>query len=171
MRYVRTLKGLSPAHVKLVTKEMARSVEVISKSPRSNVLNHQSVSQADILRKLLCYSTAILEDRHICIGHRFHLEHRVKRIMTRKKFLSFVSSHSERKINCAIYVSLLFSDIDECTSKTHDCDRTALCKNSEGSFSCTCKPGYKRDGKKCKGSTRNYRIVCFYQSNTFVIDS
>ena len=32
MRYVRTLKGLSPAHVKLVTKEMARSVEVILKS-------------------------------------------------------------------------------------------------------------------------------------------
>ena len=45
MHYVRTLKGLSPAHVKLVTKEMARSVEVILKSA---VLNHQSVSQADI---------------------------------------------------------------------------------------------------------------------------
>ena len=104
-------------------------------------------------------------------GIAFILEHRVKRIMTRKKFLSFVYSHTERKINCAIYVSLLFSDIDECSSKTHDCDRTALCKNTEGSFSCTCKPGYKRDGKKCKGSTRNYRIVCFYQSNTFVIDS
>ena len=44
MRYVRTLKGLSPAHVKLVTKEMARSVEVILKSARPHVLNHQSVS-------------------------------------------------------------------------------------------------------------------------------
>ena len=47
MRYVRTLKGLSPAHVKLVTKEMARSVEVNFRK-RSNVLNQQSVSQADI---------------------------------------------------------------------------------------------------------------------------
>ncbi|CAH3021447.1 unnamed protein product, partial [Porites evermanni] len=42
-------------------------------------------------------------------------------------------------------------DIDECTSKIHNCDRNALCKNTEGSFTCTCKPGYKGDGKKCKG--------------------
>ena len=56
-------------------------------------------------------------------------------------------------------------DIDECTSKIHNCDRNALCKNTEGSFTCTCKPGYKGDGKKCKGNylsrTRNYRILCF----------
>ena len=38
--------------------------------------------------------------------------------MTRKKFLSFVSSHTKRKINFVIYVSLLFSDIHECTSMT-----------------------------------------------------
>ena len=33
----------------------------------------------------------------------------------------------------------------------------------------------KGDGEKCKGkylsSTRNYRILCFYLSNTFVMDS
>ena len=50
--------------------------------------------------------------------------------------------------------------------KTHNCDRNELCKNTEGSFSCTCKPGYKGDGKKCKGKylsrTRNYRILYFY---------
>ena len=56
-------------------------------------------------------------------------------------------------------------DIDECTSKIHNCDRNALCKNTEGSFTCTCKPGYKGDGKMCNGKylsrTRNYRILCF----------
>ena len=56
-------------------------------------------------------------------------------------------------------------DIDECTSKIHNCDRNALCKNTEGSFTCTCKPGYKGDSKKCNGKylsrTRNYRILCF----------
>ena len=45
----------------------------------------------------------------------------------------------------------VFSEIAECTSKTHNCDRNGLCKNTEGSFTCTCKPGYKGDGKKCKG--------------------
>ena len=51
---------------------------------------------------------------------------------------------------CVIILSL-FSDIDECTSKTHNCDRNALCKNTEGSFTCTCNRGYKGDGKNCKG--------------------
>ena len=32
-------------------------------------------------------------------------------------------------------------DIDECTSKIHNCDRNGLCKNTEGCFTCTCKPG------------------------------
>ena len=46
----------------------------------------------------------------------------------------------------------VFSEIDECLSKIHNCDRNALCKNTEGSFTCTCKPGYKGDGKKCRGN-------------------
>ncbi|CAH3148806.1 unnamed protein product [Porites evermanni] len=33
------------------------------------------------------------------------------------------------------------ADIDECTSKIHDCDKNVLCKNTEASFTCTCKPG------------------------------
>ena len=49
----------------------------------------------------------------------------------------------------------VFLEIDECTSKIHNCDRNALCKNTEGSFSCTCKTGYKGDGKKCRGNFKN----------------
>ena len=43
MHYVRTLKGLSPAHVKLVTKEMARSVEVNLKSALMFLISNQLV--------------------------------------------------------------------------------------------------------------------------------
>ena len=53
--------------------------------------------------------------------------------------------------NLCVIILSLFSDIDECTSKTHNCDRNALCKNTEGSFTCTCNRGYKGDGKNCKG--------------------
>ena len=53
--------------------------------------------------------------------------------------------------NRCVIILTLFSDIDECTSKTHNCDRNALCKNTEGSFTCTCNRGYKGDGKNCKG--------------------
>ena len=45
MRYVRTLKALSPALVKLVTKEMARSVEVILKSALMYLITNQLVGR------------------------------------------------------------------------------------------------------------------------------
>ncbi|XP_022807757.1 signal peptide, CUB and EGF-like domain-containing protein 2 [Stylophora pistillata] len=40
-------------------------------------------------------------------------------------------------------------DVDECTTNTHYCDINAECNNTEGSFNCNCKVGFKGDGKKC----------------------
>ena len=54
--------------------------------------------------------------------------------------------------------------MDECTSEIHNCDRNALCKNTEGSFTCTCKAGYKGDGKKCRGNFKKRSNVLNYQS-------
>ena len=45
-----------------------------------------------------------------------------------------------------------FLDIDECMNKTHSCDVNVVCNNTEGSYNCTCKPGYSGDGKKCIGN-------------------
>ena len=44
-----------------------------------------------------------------------------------------------------------FSDVDECTSGTHDCDTNAACTNTLGSFSCQCHTSshYYGDGKTC----------------------
>ena len=44
----------------------------------------------------------------------------------------------------------LFVDIDEC-EVIMQCDRNALCSNSEGSFNCTCESGYSGDGTTCVG--------------------
>ncbi|XP_078351625.1 uncharacterized protein LOC144636320 isoform X2 [Oculina patagonica] len=41
-------------------------------------------------------------------------------------------------------------DIDECTALTHDCSADALCINTKGSYSCSCKPGYSGDGRNCE---------------------
>ncbi|XP_038664090.1 signal peptide, CUB and EGF-like domain-containing protein 2 isoform X14 [Scyliorhinus canicula] len=41
-------------------------------------------------------------------------------------------------------------DVDECTEGTDDCHIDAICQNTYMSYKCTCKPGYKGDGKKCK---------------------
>lgn len=41
-----------------------------------------------------------------------------------------------------------FLDINECLDLT-SCDVNADCTNINGSFSCSCKPGYTGDGKTC----------------------
>ena len=48
-------------------------------------------------------------------------------------------------------VSILSLDIDECLANTHECAAKADCKNTEGSFTCTCHDGYQGDGKTCRG--------------------
>ncbi|KAL9962016.1 hypothetical protein ACROYT_G031070 [Oculina patagonica] len=60
------------------------------------------------------------------------------------------------------------ADIDECTTNSHGCDVNAICKNTVGSYNCTCKPGFKGDGKKCTNFTMNSAILAdnaFYQSS------
>ncbi|KAI3840371.1 hypothetical protein MKX03_005867 [Papaver bracteatum] len=36
-------------------------------------------------------------------------------------------------------------DIDECTTSRHNCSKGSSCQNEEGSFSCICNKGYKRE--------------------------
>ena len=44
------------------------------------------------------------------------------------------------------------SDIDECTTKTDNCDVNAVCTNTAGSHLCACKSGYSGDGITCYGN-------------------
>ena len=59
----------------------------------------------------------------------------------------------ERKDQSTIPKLLFFLDINECKgSSLHDCHSNATCKNTVGSFNCTCKQGFHGDGKiSCKG--------------------
>ena len=43
-------------------------------------------------------------------------------------------------------------DINECKEGLHGCHVNAICNNNEGSYNCTCKPGFTGDGRNsCKG--------------------
>ena len=44
------------------------------------------------------------------------------------------------------------SDIDECTTKTDNCDVNAACTNTVGSHLCACKFGSSGDGITCYGN-------------------
>ena len=51
------------------------------------------------------------------------------------------------------------------------CSSDAICNNTHGSFNCSCKPGYKRDGKNCTGNFHfsiwsarmSSNALCFFQ--------
>ena len=53
-------------------------------------------------------------------------------------------------INEFFLILLIFSiDVDECSEGSHNCDQ--FCNNTDGSFTCSCEPGFKlsTDHKSC----------------------
>ena len=43
------------------------------------------------------------------------------------------------------------ADVDECSTSVPVCDFNADCKNTRGSYHCTCKAGFTGDGRTCTG--------------------
>ena len=52
-----------------------------------------------------------------------------------------------------LYLFVVLTDDDECTSGEANCDRNAKCINTLGSYKCDCVPGYSGDGYTCRGLT------------------
>ena len=48
------------------------------------------------------------------------------------------------------FLSYYSADINECSLNTDNCDANAACADTEGSFTCTCNPGYEGDGVTCQ---------------------
>ncbi|KAH0521124.1 Signal peptide, CUB and EGF-like domain-containing protein 2 [Microtus ochrogaster] len=73
-----------------------------------------------------------------------------------------------------------FADVDECAQRLDDCHVDALCQNTPASYKCSCKPGYKGEGRQCDDVDEcdnelnggcvhdclnipgNYRCTCFH---------
>ena len=55
---------------------------------------------------------------------------------------------------------LCAADINECLGGLSDCDRRALCKNTEGSYTCTCTDGTLGDGKSCTSKSSDLMCCC-----------
>ena len=41
------------------------------------------------------------------------------------------------------------ADVDECEVDSNNCHEKSQCTNTEGSFACSCYPGYTGDGVAC----------------------
>ena len=51
--------------------------------------------------------------------------------------------------NYYMFCTSLYVDIDECENGEDNCHENAQCTNTEGSFTCSCNPGYTGDGVNC----------------------
>ena len=60
---------------------------------------------------------------------------------------------------------VLHADVNECESNdSNNCDENAQCTNTDGSYTCSCNPGYSGDGVSCtsKLATTVLAISCTY---------
>ena len=53
-------------------------------------------------------------------------------------------------------VSFDDTDINDCALGTHTCHKDAVCTDTTGSYSCTCKEGYAGDGESCTGIIKQH---------------
>lgn len=70
-----------------------------------------------------------------------------------------------RFYNLMFLLPFIHTDIDECTSNSHNCHASlATCKNTFGSFKCNCIQGYTGDGVLCLGDTYIYLGCAVYET-------
>ena len=60
----------------------------------------------------------------------------------------------QQSIKLLSKLNLWFTDVDECTDGSHNCDANAACTNVGGSFTCACNSGYTGDGTSCAGKNK-----------------
>lgn len=66
-----------------------------------------------------------------------------------------------------IVISL--TDIDECTTKTHNCSENATCTDTAGSFVCECKAGFTGNGTYCQGKAN--AVTCSSEDSIAISDA
>ena len=61
------------------------------------------------------------------------------------------------------------SDVDECQMSTHNCSDNATCINTEGSFNCSCKTGYRGNGYNCTVGAFKTLLIFFTFLRIFLL--
>ena len=60
-------------------------------------------------------------------------------------------------------ILLIYADINECDHDDgNNCHENAQCTNTEGSFTCSCQPGYTGDGINCTSKLLHEWLILLY---------
>ena len=85
--------------------------------------------------------------------------------MAREKYLTSVLIE---KIHANLFIYLFvhfYPDLDECHAFPNSCHLNAECRNTQGSYSCHCRPGYQGNGLNC--TCEFSFLFSFYSSSHF----
>lgn len=64
----------------------------------------------------------------------------------------------------------VITDINECYTGLHDCDENAVCNNTIGSFTCSCKSSFFGNGRECRSKKDNIiNFIIGYQLHLLLI--
>jgi len=75
-------------------------------------------------------------------------------------FVSFFKKKNISTMNAIFFFFFFFHlDTNECSTKNGGCHSDAICTNTVGSFSCSCKLGYQGNGFDCSGT---FPFLLFY---------
>ena len=82
-------------------------------------------------------------------------------LLNKENFETFLKTWTQTSRPNLIIVNVqmiifILTDIDKCSTKTHNCNLNANCTNTDGSFKCVWKEGYTGDGKSCSGKTHEF---------------
>ena len=68
-----------------------------------------------------------------------------------------------------MFCTSLYVDINECGSNDlNNCHENAQCTNTEGSFTCSCNPGYSGDGVNCTSKILNRKQRFWNEQNIYL---
>ena len=62
-----------------------------------------------------------------------------------------------------LFLNYFTLDVDECSEGTHTCSGDATCMDTDGSFTCSCHPGFTGNGLNCTGQLRNEIVAVVVQ--------
>lgn len=68
--------------------------------------------------------------------------------------------HLYRHTDSKSLVCIFLLDVDECEVGGYACPGDQICKNTLGSYTCNCAPGYVMDSKRCVGTFFIYSRIC-----------